>query len=820
MPTISVDTVIPTLGAVAAANEALTINSGATYTIDRPTRLAAGGETYWGTRTINNGRILVDGRNIFRVQLASTASFAVNQTLTSGSVSATIVEVSGLFVQYVTTGTNAIANGATVTSSGGGNTTAAADSEIGHFHVWLNDNTLDTILGLGTWQIRGQWKTIGTSNGSASQTFTSWTGALHSGVQVETASGSGVYELWCNINTLALTAVGSVGEHGKFFKQTLNSTTLTFGNGTNGAIPASGCRIRVPNVAITATTAAAFGGASPWISASNYANRARSATSSGGAIDFQNALFSGYFIEMVAPSLVSIDGILSCVIRTFAATAVTISNSCIGNDSTTLINTALLTSSIVTVSNCSFWMISTGTANVSISISGTTSTFTNCKSTVYNRSNVGDDCVSFARSAVFNFTNFTAIGARIGITGGSGGTMDTVYFSDNVIGVDSTVNSINGFLITSASNVVVKNLIPLAGFAGYRGFLFEIQNNTNNLIIANMGTVTSPVVSNNTTRLMNLASEQGLIRISKVYFVTSRSSAYYTSSVGNTGIGSLELSQCNVDSAYASTLPTTTTKKAVFLGIKASTIPSSFSSCSGLVWYALFTSATAGAVGVFFNFATSDQGFELIAGTQKFDGVGTLNFANGDQVRYTSPAQPFLGYTALSTATIGGTGTGNLAITYRLDTGNGFSGSYKTFDNTNLAAETISATEGFRIQFEITATGTATLNQLRAVATTTSVVQNAVNYPINSTVLLSITNAVENAHCVIIRQSDGKRLLDALADSTGKASTSYQYDTSLVDVPVIVRVRLKGYTPYELYTAITPTGLTVPAAFPVDGNTI
>lgn len=207
--------------------------------------------------------------------------------------------------------------------------------------------TLNSIVpsnGLGTIEIAGNWIQIGTSDGSSNQTFDGKYREHIPHLEVETGSGTGIYEIYLNAtggygDTLTypvdgLAAVGS-GARGKFFTQdagtlpvntftlaggvsttnkyvTVTSTTgvypgaaitgtgitansvvdevvsstvlrlnlpttasagpntytvfnpvaeqfsstVRFGNGTNGKIPPNGAKIRVPNICITDFTSA------------------------------------------------------------------------------------------------------------------------------------------------------------------------------------------------------------------------------------------------------------------------------------------------------------------------------------------------------------------------------------------------------------------------------------------------------------------------------------------------------------------------------------------------------------------------------------
>ncbi len=130
------------------------------------------------------------------------------------------------------------------------------------------------VSGLGELNINGDWIELGTGDGTASQTFNFWSTDLVAAVWVETSPGSGTYEPWINVTNQPdecpyygwskdiMTYADSAG---KYFKQgwraepytytdricNESSSTLTFGNGTNGAVVPTGCKVRVPNIVLS-----------------------------------------------------------------------------------------------------------------------------------------------------------------------------------------------------------------------------------------------------------------------------------------------------------------------------------------------------------------------------------------------------------------------------------------------------------------------------------------------------------------------------------------------------------------------------------------
>lgn len=118
--------------------------------------------------------------------------------------------------------------------------------------------------------VQGAYYQIGTTGGTPARGDTYQiptngdTNQYHAGVQVETSSGSGVYEWWPVTPSSAL--VASVGTEttdsmrGKFCWIS-TSGVLRFGhdgtNSTGGGLPGANCKIRIPNVFLAGATSAA-----------------------------------------------------------------------------------------------------------------------------------------------------------------------------------------------------------------------------------------------------------------------------------------------------------------------------------------------------------------------------------------------------------------------------------------------------------------------------------------------------------------------------------------------------------------------------------
>lgn len=189
---------------------------------------------------------------------------------------------------------------------------------------------------------------------------------------------------------------------------------------------------------------------------------------------------------------------------------------------------------------------------------------------------------------------------------------------------------------------------------------------------------------------------------------------------------------------------------------------------------------------------------------------GLLLRSVGDQVTWTW-AWFTLGATGFQNAApvLDGTNTGNIALTYDLDRGAGFSGAFKALTGANLAAETgISPSIGFRLRLRAVCTTANANNLLRAVsifATTTQQVLTDNPYPFNEP-LITLSNMTAGSLAAIFRNSDG-RLLDVKP-----ATLPRLYPAWYADAPVTLRVRRPGWNEAEAGFTLTEAG----AAFPLN----
>jgi hypothetical protein len=164
--------------------------------------------------------------------------------------------------------------------------------------------------------------------------------------------------------------------------------------------------------------------------------------------------------------------------------------------------------------------------------------------------------------------------------------------------------------------------------------------------------------------------------------------------------------------------------------------------------------------------------------------------------------------------TINGTNTGNFAITYDLDKGTGFSGTFKTLNAANLSAETGILATGVKVRVRaVTTTANAgnILNDIRFVGTTSITNINNNPYPDNEAIY-TITGSLANTRAAIFRNSDG-----VLLYTNSSTAPIYMYPDWYADTDCTLRTRLPGYNSLESVFTLKELGGSFPVS-QIDNN--
>lgn len=331
--------------------------NGGFLTIDQDTRYGVGANTSAAMGPVNlsatlGGSLLIDGRAVRLIPYDTGAGNVpvAGTVISQGGASGVLIGVySSLSVAPTTAGSAMPASGFikirqwnSVAYAAGALTGIGASATGPDVVGWIevvgcetraiaanrvNNTTSDMVV--------GEWYQVGVTGGSRSDTYQiPSNGALqyHGGVWVETAVGSNEYEFYPVTNQTATVAlVGTEAVRGKWCWIS-TAGVLRFGhdgtNSTGGFLPASGLKIRMPNVFLASATIAAR-----TVNSLNatLTSRFRIAPTSGGRVVLKKCS-SAWGVSYITPQSVTIEdtSIVTGASFTTSATPLSLTNVGIG----------------------------------------------------------------------------------------------------------------------------------------------------------------------------------------------------------------------------------------------------------------------------------------------------------------------------------------------------------------------------------------------------------------------------------------------------------------------------------------------------------
>ena len=506
--------------------------NGGTLTVDQDSRFGAGSST----STIMNdivmsatlgGTILFDARKVRLIPYdgASGNVPAANTTISGpGGGSGKLIGVySALNVAPTAAGAGMPASGYIKIKQW--NDTAFVDNEAlsgltanvngtdraGWIEIVGANVGTSTVNRLNTWQCRGAWYEVGTTDGNRATTYqiptNGDTAFYFPGVWVETGSGTGVYEFYpmAGVQTALLANVGTEAARGKFCWIS-TSGVLRFGhdgtNSTGGYLPVTGCKIRVPNVFFMCCTQTAL--TANVLPNATLATRSDFTTTGGGNIDIDLASMNWYLSCTQAFSVaLTNSAFLTQILVAEIASPMTWSNVGVGLEATTANPQFALSMSLCFAGGtftdiilASASLAASGRYIVSISdIQGFTFNDVNTRSLTVTRGNATTGAITATRMVDCTW-NDTVLGCgRFLLTTCTGCVFnDTVYF-DGSASTTTTTNPMFAFdLSTKCDDIKIDGFVlPITMMQPYSGILQIGAAGCSNIKLRNIGTYASPL---------------------------------------------------------------------------------------------------------------------------------------------------------------------------------------------------------------------------------------------------------------------------------------------------------------------------------------
>jgi hypothetical protein len=826
-------TLSPSGSASARAGGDTVDTNGFKFTIDQDTRygLTGGSTLSLGSITINaakGGDYEINATQVRQIPYDTGSGNvpAYNTVVSQGGVSGKLIRVqSAINATPTAVGAAMPASGfITVKQVSGGAYAAGALTGIGAnatgadvvgFIELVGDESATVNCNrLGTFRIRGAWYDLGTTSGSSATTYqlpTNGSVQYFPGVQVETSSGSGVYEWWPCAGSLVAASSTATDERGKCCWIS-TAGVLRFGSdGTNtvGQVPGSGRKIRVPNILTAVCTVAARG--TNALPNATLGTRYDFTTTGGGVIDFDKVNLAWYpsISQAYSVSLVDV-GILTQLSMSEVAQPATLTRVCVGQEAANTQTSFILNLCFAggTISDCHFTRAALGASGAvifgSVDVAGFT--FSNCRfNSRLVKANAGAGTISLTRARDLTFTNTKLVGGKVIIAACSNITFTSTSYADVVTGTTASTavqnNTVWELATAASSNLKFDGLdfFGLTNVHPYLNLLSIAIAGCSNIKLRNIGTSPSSPLSlgsANQTGSVVLGVSGGAttdLKVQRVFVSNTRTNLYST--FDNTFS---RITFENVMGDYAD-VPVATCLNMLHRSVGATPTYAAQTGVYGTHWWDHFTSATVGRIAIVMNETTSLTTNEVaLTNGAAFTAAGGLYMPTiGMTATFTMPyfAKGHNGFANSALVMAGGT-AGNYTYAYQIDTGSGFGSWSSELTAANLGTAlnglgAISPSTGFKLKLRITtSTGNTTAITSVYVVTSTSATDQANYFPLD-TFNLTLTG-LQSGSDVVVYQA-GTTTVRSSADSV--SSFVYTYETpESVDIGVFKA----GYIPFYI----------------------
>jgi hypothetical protein len=852
--------------AARTAGETFTINSGAVFTIDSDTRdgknaaaTRAGSMGSFTMTAATGGEVVLDGTNVWVIDYdgrIGTPNVPALGTIIQGVTSGATGELMNCSASISTTPTAA---GAAMPATGilklknvsgtfqdnetleiQGSTDLCLANGIGKrgwIEVVMDDAAGFTIGRAQRFTVTGDWyqsSTVGSGSAQQQVQFPNFGGAnfFLPGVWVDEAA-DGNWEFW----PAGITGTGTfwsashMGTDARSkFCQALGGGIIRFGgDGTTawGKVPTAGALFRVPNVFLK--SAATASRASDSVPNATLATRPDFTVTNAGQINVDGAI-GHWQMNLGQAYSVKLHNIALFDSFTITETATALDllechngNYTIAQDAACLTLTSNFAGGII--QDCKFGRTGTiGSADYGINVQFCNDLeFDGChfQNRTF-RTNAGGHPFYAAYCDGLIFTDCVVVGASAYFLTCTDTTITSLLYADSYhttssattppVGVIQLINgtlntTINGFgWYTSVANVHPDTaVLYLSGAFGVKA--------------RNIGAYASPLSAGSSNAMLYFCNDAGNsqnIEFKRVYFNLIATTFYNAVNSSK----NVKIINCDGNTTAQKSLVSAALNQDIYNSGMSSIAPASTASIYGSLFYHHFTSSTAGRLGLKFNEPTAEfasyveTNFTTSAtGTSGFNSSSGLALINsGDYAIFEFP-QTIIGIDSFQNSAPTVTTSTNMVIEFDIDTGSGYSGSWTTFNATNLSALTVDENTGFNFKIKARATSTAAANILTEVycLTSSNSTAQAIQYPLD-TITLAIGGLITGSD-VVVYEAGTETILDSV-DANAGTSWNYVYETQQdVDIGVF----LAGYVPFFIRGyGLGGTDSSVPVAQVVD----
>jgi len=538
-----------------------------------------------------------------------------------------------------------------------------------------------SVKSFGQLNVRGSMIELGSADGSRGYSVAHWQSAHPINViWVETASGSDEYEPWYAINTpgstlLSFSDFANSKETGRMFEW--NAGTIEFSSTLGeGAVPDSGCKIKVPNIIFS--TVSPFGSTTT----------AKIQYDEGGFISMKDVSFSDFSGTLKGIGHLDLERVGfygSAYIQYCNDFDIKDTHAGIKDNYSTGLSFSYSSNGVMeNISGAS-----TKTKGVTfnylknVTVDGITGI-------VAKRDSASDFPVFLSTVQGSEFKNLTALGGALKASNVSASRVVGIKTIDSIKLIENSYKATANIDIESSSSTVFRDWeVPVNG--GAKIAYAKIKNSPNIDILK------ADIHSTYATNVVSGDVSFGT-RISEMHYEGFTGADAFNMPLKNNGV----LLQ-HITSPVRGEL-SIEASNAIIKGADASSIKTDNPGASGSNFAQLYTSATDGSlVFIMAKDSTETHFFNNLIGDVKLSNNGRAYFSNvGDSVEVRTPYR-VKGVTFQNVApVINGYGTAVLALDYSIDLGEGF-GSYKALNATNLSAEPIDPNDGFLLKIRMVA---------------------------------------------------------------------------------------------------------------------
>jgi len=734
--------------------------------------------------------ILFDARQIKHINVSNTTGMTYGKVITGGTSGATgyciKVSTTGV-IKYRSTSTAQFISGETITGTGISATTSSVPRVACMFvtnHVFFGlPATISNGVG-GSFECLGEWCELGTTNGTGTFTLpTDYENAnVIMGCWIETSAGSGVYAQWFNKPTAhAFSLFGNTVNNGSVFTHAAAGTALTFGDGTQGMRPPSGCKVRIPNLVFTNAFTIALKNLKVFTLDKTMGYQSNATGQGAQEIDVCTVTNS-VFPRDILVNFTKTPVFTNCIFnKSLSSTTITGGISMTGVNNFTINSSALYAGNDIGLGNAfNFTTCDTGSV-------ATTKIFH--MSSSGNFASIG--IVSSSNISIENTNQWLGVGRSVNITDS---TEITANGCRDIRGTDINGINVDGNVVCTFQNVKKATL-----------------TNCEQLPILQTVISSDIVISGSRTGNQSNVGLSLIKGISNVVLQNFKCNSFIT---------------WDPDPVWMQGAPATweliSSKVKGLQGVIIGLTAMNFDAVGAydFTTYDCFNAAgTAGMIGCLFQKERTPLVFSVVAGTPRFTGNGDLYMPTlNDEVHITwdyfikghSSLQNVAATIRTSVASATPAST-NITVYYDINNGSGFSGTWKLATGANLSGETINVA-GFKPKFKLVTTTANTSNFISVLyieSTTTQAAIDANLYPIRPTLAtVTISPVVDNSEVRIY--AAGTQTDIAGIENTSGGSFSYTYEHT-ADFNVDIQVMHNNYEYIKIFNVtLTDTDSTIP----------